>query len=199
MRARFCGLRSSCGEVVNLCTLTCFFLTDCFVFRQTGKSNSFLVCYKNRYCPKSSLAVRILWQAHHSLRNPCRIISTHPSCFCSINAVGVDIAPFSAMPDEAEVLLLPGLPLVNCPGENPEKDLWTFEIETPGPSILQSNGDSPSVMIDYVHPGAWVLVPRRNVQDLFELVIGFVADHTLSFAEWNGVFGDVSWRCLPQA
>lgn len=68
--------------------------------------------------------------------------------FC-LNAVGVDIAPFSAMPDEAEVLLLPGLPLVNHPGENPEKNLWTFEIETPGTS---SEGDPPPVMIDYVHP-----------------------------------------------
>ena len=72
----------------------------------------------------------------------------------SINAVGVDIAPFSAMPDEAEVLLLPGLPLVNRPGENPESGLWTFEIETPDVSV-SDEGDSLPVMIDYVHPGAW--------------------------------------------
>ena len=69
----------------------------------------------------------------------------------SMNAVGVDIAPFSAMSDEEEVLLLPGLPLVNRPGENPEPDLWTFEVETP-----VGGGDSPPVMIDYVHPGAYV-------------------------------------------
>ena len=76
--------------------------------------------------------------------------------FCSINAVGVDIAPFSAMPDEAEVLLLPGLPLVNNPGRNPEPDLWAFEIETPSASVLQRKGNSPPAMIDYVHPGEWV-------------------------------------------
>ena len=67
--------------------------------------------------------------------------------------MGVDIAPFSAMPHEAEVLLLPGLPLVNRPGENPEPKLWTFEVETPGASV-SSERDSPPVMIDYVHPGA---------------------------------------------
>merc|ERR1712037_793932 len=72
--------------------------------------------------------------------------------FC-INAVGVDIAPFSAMPSEAEVLLLPGLPLVNRPGKNPEPDLWAFEIETPSASVLQSKENSPPAMIDYVHPG----------------------------------------------
>ena len=52
----------------------------------------------------------------------------------SINAVGVDISKFSTMSDEEEVLLLPGLPLVNRPGENPEPDLWTFEVETPDAS-----------------------------------------------------------------
>ena len=67
--------------------------------------------------------------------------------------MGVDIAPFSAMPHEAEVLLLPGLPLTNFAGENPEPDLWTFEIETPDASVL-SEGDLSPVMIDYVHPGA---------------------------------------------
>ena len=70
----------------------------------------------------------------------------------SINAVGVDIAPFSAMKNEAEVLLLPGLPLTNGHGENPEPGLWTFDIETPGVSV-SGNGDTPPVMIDYVHPG----------------------------------------------
>ena len=55
------------------------------------------------------------------------------------------------MPDEEEVVLLPGLPLVNRPGENPEPDLWAFEIETPDASA--DAGESPSVMIDYVHPG----------------------------------------------
>ena len=75
--------------------------------------------------------------------------------------MGVDIAPLSAMPDEEEVLLLPGLPLVNHPGENPEADLWIFEVGTPDASSVTSSkmftgrgsGDSPAVMIDYVHPG----------------------------------------------
>ena len=69
-----------------------------------------------------------------------------------MNAVGVDVAPFSAMSDEAEVLLLPGLPLVNRTGENPESDLWTFEVQTPDASV-SSDGGPPAVMIDYVHPG----------------------------------------------
>merc|ERR1719174_1080212 len=84
--------------------------------------------------------------------------------FC-INAVGVDIAPFSANPHEEEVMILPGLPLVNGPGKNPEPDLWAFEVETPRPSSVTA--DSPSVMIDYVHP------------------------------EWDRVFHDESWRRLP--
>ena len=76
-------------------------------------------------------------------------------CVNSINAVGVDIAAFSAMKNEEEVLLLPGLPLGNRPGENPEPDLWTFEVETPRPSA--DPVDSPSVMIDYVHPGTSIM------------------------------------------
>ena len=71
----------------------------------------------------------------------------------SINAVGVDIAAFSAMSDEEEVLLLPGLPLTNCPGENPEEDLWTFDVETPGASVSDGSGNLPRPLIDYVHPG----------------------------------------------
>ena len=77
--------------------------------------------------------------------------------FCSINAVGVDIAPFSAMPDEEEVLLLPGLPLVNRPGENEETDFWSFEIETPSASTMKE--DSPDAMIDFVHPGTVPVCP----------------------------------------
>merc|ERR1719247_3515648 len=83
--------------------------------------------------------------------------------FC-INAVGVDIAPFSAMAHEEEVLLLPGLPLTNRLGENPERGLWTFDVETPDASLATL--ESPSVMIDYVHP------------------------------EWNSLFHDASWRRL---
>merc|ERR1719174_3222991 len=80
--------------------------------------------------------------------------------FC-INAVGVEISRLG-MAHEQEVLLLPGLPLVNRPGENPEPDLWTFEVETPAASVITAG--SPSVMIDYVHPG------------------------------WDSLFHDGSWR-----
>ena len=58
------------------------------------------------------------------------------------------------MTDEAEVLLLPCLPLVNQAGENPEKDLWTFEIGTPSTSAIADDEEPPPVLIDYVHPGA---------------------------------------------
>jgi len=71
--------------------------------------------------------------------------------FC-IKAAGVDIAPFSAMKKEAEILLLPGLPLVNQAGENPEKDLWTFEIKNPPTSGIADDEEPPPVLIDYVHP-----------------------------------------------
>ena len=57
------------------------------------------------------------------------------------------------MRNEEEVLLLPGLPLVNRPGENPEPDLWTFEVETPDASAHTMEDKSSPVMIDYVHPG----------------------------------------------
>ena len=70
----------------------------------------------------------------------------------SINSVGVDIAPFSAYQDEAELLLLPGLPLINLAGKNPEPDLWTFEIETPSASAAAMQS---LVTIDYVHPGSY--------------------------------------------
>ena len=92
-------------------------------------------------------------QPPHSINNA--IFTTLPLDLppYSINAVGVDVALFSAMAHEEEILLLPGLPLVNRAGENPEEDLWTFEVETPDASV---SGDSPTVMIDYVHPGAYI-------------------------------------------
>ena len=93
----------------------------------------------------------------------------------SINAVGVEIGHVSGMRYEQAVLLLPGLPLVNRPGENPEADLWTFEVETPRPSV--TTGDSPSVAIDYVHPGTCaccfhVLCSSRYSLGTFLYVIG---------------------------
>ena len=45
----------------------------------------------------------------------------------------------------------PGLPLVNQPGINPEPGLGAFQIETPRVSV--ATGDSPPIMIDFVHPG----------------------------------------------
>ena len=71
----------------------------------------------------------------------------------SIDACGVDIAPFSAMPDEEEVMLLPCMPLTNGPGDNPESDLWTFNVKTPD---VSDSSDPPPVMIDYVHPGEYL-------------------------------------------
>ena len=67
------------------------------------------------------------------------------------------------MLNQKNVLLLPGLPLVSRPGENPEPDLWTFEVETPDASV--ATGDSPSVMIDYVHPGTHAY--RLYVHDMY--------------------------------
>ena len=70
--------------------------------------------------------------------------------------MGVDIAAFSAMSDEEEVLLLPGLPLVNRTGENKGKGLWTFDVETPVASANGASSDIPRPLIDYVHPGDWM-------------------------------------------
>ena len=136
----------------------------------------------------------------------------------SINAVGVDIAAFSAMKNEEEVLLLPGSPLGNHPGENPEPDMWTFEIETPRPSAatieppavaVESSAtanvvpptvtveasavtvgpsapnvgpsadpvDSPSVMIDYVHPGTsimFIIMINKQITYVVNMFIGSI-------------------------
>merc|ERR1712046_320397 len=62
-----------------------------------------------------------------------------------IEALGVDIAAFSAMPNESEVLMLPGMPLRVSVGINKEEDpdLWTFDVV----SLLDMDP-----VIDYVHP-----------------------------------------------
>ena len=88
----------------------------------------------------------------------CQLFSTAKlfALLHSIHAVGVEIGKFHGMTNEKNVLLLPGLPLVSRPGENPEPDLWTFEVETPDASV--ATGDSPTVMIDYVHPGTCACV-----------------------------------------
>jgi len=64
--------------------------------------------------------------------------------FC-IDALGVDIAAFSAMPNEREVLMLPGVRLMVEPGINTEEDpdLWTFNIV--------ATADAPP-FIDFPHP-----------------------------------------------
>ena len=80
----------------------------------------------------------------------------------SINAVGVEVGKFHGMANENNVLLLPGLPLVSRAGENPEPDLWTFEVETPDASV--ATGDSPSVMIDYVHPGTCAYIVCMSME-----------------------------------
>ena len=66
-------------------------------------------------------------------------------------------------------MLLPGLPLTNLSGENPEPDLWTFEVETPGVAGATVEGKSPIVMIDYVHPGEYLWCRR---QDVFARICG---------------------------
>ena len=77
------------------------------------------------------------------------------------------------MKGEEEVLLLPGLPLVNRAGENLEPGLWNFKVESPRASsavmkqILprtsghadveqntEQDSDLPPAMIDYIHPGS---------------------------------------------
>ena len=67
--------------------------------------------------------------------------------------MGVDIAAFSAMSHEEEVLLLPGLPMVNRVGENPERNLWSFDVETPVASVNDASSNDSRPLIDYVHPG----------------------------------------------
>ena len=44
-----------------------------------------------------------------------------------IDAIGVDISPFSAHPGEQEVVLLPGTPVMVEPGVNVEDGYWKFE------------------------------------------------------------------------
>ena len=83
----------------------------------------------------------------------------------------------------------PGLPLVNQRGINPEPDLWAFQIETADASI--ATVDSPSIMIDYVHPGTLhdhVIDSREHVyfptfcQHLYRLY---------TMADWDAVFLDI--------
>jgi len=45
----------------------------------------------------------------------------------TIDAIGVDIAAFSAFPNESELLLLPGTSLTVKPGVNVESNFWKFE------------------------------------------------------------------------
>ena len=129
--------------------------------------------------------------------------------FHSINAVGVDIAPFSAMSDEEEVLLLPGLPLVNRPGENPEPDLWSFELETPRACTFCNSAmdNSPPVTIDYVHPGTWVCYYVRTFflsfflsLLLWEVLIDWNFTMDLSvLTEWSAIFQNDNWRQFPES
>ena len=114
----------------------------------------------------------------------------------SINAVGVDIAPFSAHPSEEEVLLLPGLPLVNRAGENPAPGLWTFEVETPRAFSSVLKNDSPSATIDYVHPGACacLLLIQKICFACWVVIVWFAEIDLLTISDWDRVFHDKSWR-----
>jgi len=63
--------------------------------------------------------------------------------FC-IEALGVDIAAFSAMPNESEVLMLPGMRLSVMDGIHVEEDMWKF-------NVFVSKNAAP--VIDFSHPG----------------------------------------------
>ena len=127
-----------------------------------------------------------------------------PNCFYRINAVGVDIAPFSAMKGEEEVLLLPGLPLMNLPGENIEDGMWSFNVETARGSLTSADNNSAPAMIDYVHPGASCVRMLLIATALLDVI----ASQYTSFAtqkqcwsrvhsDWNSTFRDESWRRFP--
>ena len=100
------------------------------------------------------------------------------------------------MSDEAEVLLLPGLPLVNLPGENPEPDFWSFELETPRASSVATT--SPPVTIDYVHPGnmglLFVSTSMYALPPEWSLLIGFLTMDLSVPTEWSAIFRDDDWR-----
>ena len=140
---------SSASYALNLTHMLCDRVL-CFL-----ESKESAPCFGRSQPARNTLAVASSTHVPVTSRHfQCEEYLTSTTHTVSLNAAGVDIAPFSAMPGEAEVLLLPGLPLVNFPGENPETDLWTFEVETPGESVVGAGGGSPPVMIDYVHPGA---------------------------------------------
>ena len=91
-------------------------------------------------------------------------------------------------------MLLPGLPLVNRPGENPEPNLWTFDIEIPHLS------SGVTVAIDYVHPGNGDCDSccfQEHVTPCFLFVL--TTDEFIHLcipltSEWRKAFRDKSWR-----
>ena len=89
----------------------------------------------------------------------------------------------------------PGLPLVNQGGINPEPDMWAFQIETPHVS-----GDSPSIMIDYAHPGTLhdrIIDSNQNVY-LIPYFLSISLYRIFALADWDSVFHDESWRRFPK-
>jgi len=61
------------------------------------------------------------------IHEPTFLGTTGDRTLFGIDAIGVDISAFSAHPDEQEVLLLPGTPLIVKPGVNVEPGYWKFE------------------------------------------------------------------------
>ena len=77
-----------------------------------------------------------------------------PRTLFSIDAIGVDIAAFSAFPEEREVLLLPGTVLTLASGVNVESGYWEFEAMA-CPSVQEHHHQSKPQFqnTDLAHPG----------------------------------------------
>ena len=90
----------------------------------------------------------------------------------------------------------PGLPLVNQCGINPEPDMWAFQIETPHTSA--ATVDSPSSMIDYVHPGT---VHDHTIDSKEHGCFPTFCQrlrHLITLTDWDTAFQDESWRRFPK-
>merc|ERR1712003_165671 len=91
--------------------------------------------------------------------------------FC-IDAVGVDIAPFSNMPDEAEILMLPGTRMrIVKPGSNPEEGFWQYDAEVLSPLHgSDTYNEECEPLIDFAHPGWRTRISLNQLQINVEMV-----------------------------
>ena len=90
-------------------------------------------------------------------------------------------------------MMSPGLPLVNQRGINPEADMWAFQIETPHASV--ATVDSPSTMIDYVHPGT---LCDHTIDSKEHVYFPTFCPRLFDLTDWDTVFHDESWRRFPK-